>query len=266
MTTTTAPSRPGAGERADRRGRARRQGGALVLAVAAVAWASLLAWDLSPYGRFLDHDALAEANVGPAAIAAVFVAGWVLMLGAMMFPTTYTLIETFTPVARRHGPARRLIGLVLAGYLAAWTAVGFAAFAADLGIHAAVHASPWLEDRSWLVAVAALAGAGAYQLSPIKDRCLTVCRSPHTFVFGRWRGRNAPLESFLLGVDAGRYCIGCCAGLMLVTFAVGMGNLGWMLLLGAAMAAEKLWVRGDRLTVPLGGVLLAAAAVTAFAH
>lgn len=237
-----------------------------MLAVAVAAWACLLAWDLSPYGRFLDHDALAETDLGAAASTAVFVGGWVLMLGAMMFPTTYSLVETFTPVARRHGPARRLIGLVLAGYLAAWTAVGFVALAADLVIHAAVEASPWLEDRSWLVAVAALAAAGAYQLSPIKDRCLTVCRSPHTFVFGRWRGRSARTESFLLGVDAGRYCIGCCAGLMLVTFAVGTGNLGWMLLLGAAMTAEKLWSRGDRLAVALGAVLLAAAAVTALVH
>lgn len=233
-----------------------------MLVVAGIAWVALVAWDLSPYGRFLDHDALAGADVGATWVLAAFVAGWVLMLAAMMFPTTYTLVETFTPVARRHGRAGRLVGLVLTGYVAAWTAVGLAAFAADLGLHAAVEALPWLEDRPWLIAAAALAAAGAYQLSPIKDRCLTVCRSPHTFVFGRWRGRNAHLESLLLGVDAGRYCIGCCAGLMLVTFAVGMGNLGWMLLLGAAMAAEKLWSRGERLSAPLGTVLLLAAVAT----
>lgn len=246
--------------------RAQRQGGATVLALAALAWMLLLAWDLSPYGRFLDHDALADSGLGAGAVTALFVGGWVLMLAAMMFPTTYTLIETFTPVARRRGPARRLIGSLLGGYVAAWTVVGLAAFGADVGIHAAVEASDWLHERAWLLAVVGLAAAGAYQFSSFKDRCLTVCRSPQTFIFARWRGKAPALEAFLLGVDAGRYCIGCCAGLMLVTFAVGMGNLGWMLLLGAVMAAEKLWSRGDRLTAPLGSVLLTAAALTVLVH
>ncbi|MFP5322269.1 MAG: DUF2182 domain-containing protein [Acidimicrobiia bacterium] len=261
MVATSPAAAVGAGTA--RRARARRRGGALVLGLAAAAWALLVVWDRSPHARYLDHDELAGADLGMPAVTAVFVGGWVLMLAAMMLPTTFGLVETFTPVARRHGSARRLVALLLAGYLAAWTAVGLVAFAGDLALHAAVDAWAPIADRSWLIAAGALAAAGAYQLSPLRDRCLTVCRSPQLFVYGRWRGRSATLESFLLGVDAGRFCIGCCAGLMLVAFAVGMGNLGWMLLLGAAMAAEKLWDHGDRLAVPLAAVLLLAAATTA---
>jgi predicted metal-binding membrane protein len=40
-------------------------------------------------------------------------------------------------------------------------------------------------------------------------------------------------------------------------FAVGLGNLGWMLVLGVVMAAEKNLPWGRRLSAPLGMALLA---------
>ena len=43
---------------------------------------------------------------------------------------------------------------------------------------------------------------------------------------------------------------------MLVTFVVGMGNVGWMLVLAAAMAAEKNLSWGARLRTPFGLALL----------
>jgi predicted metal-binding membrane protein len=47
---------------------------------------------------------------------------------------------------------------------------------------------------------------------------------------------------------------------MLVMFAMALGSLGWMLLLGAVMALEKNALWGPDLTLPLGGALLVAAA------
>ena len=44
---------------------------------------------------------------------------------------------------------------------------------------------------------------------------------------------------------------------MLLMFAVGMGSVGWLLLLGAVMAAEKNLAGGRRLSAPLGAALLA---------
>ena len=258
MTTAVTTSRAAAD-------RARRQGGALVLGLAGMAWVAVLLWDASPYARFLDHDALAGSQLGPAVTTGVFVAGWVLMLAAMMFPTTLALVRTFTPVARRRGGPGELVGMLLVGYVAVWTVVGLAAFAADLGVHAVVDRWHWLEANPWTLAAVGLAGAGAYQFSTLKQRCLTVCRSPRMFVFSRWKGRSPRLESFTLGVDHGRYCIGCCVGLMVVAFGVGMGNLAWMFVLGGVMATEKLAPRGDRLVAPLGlGLLAAAAAIVAF--
>jgi len=43
-------------------------------------------------------------------------------------------------------------------------------------------------------------------------------------------------------------------------FLLGMGSLGWMVLLGALMALEKNVSWGRRLSAPLGWSLLAAAA------
>jgi predicted metal-binding membrane protein len=44
---------------------------------------------------------------------------------------------------------------------------------------------------------------------------------------------------------------------MLLMFAVGAGNAGWMLGLGAVMAVEKNLPWGRRISTPLGVLLLA---------
>jgi predicted metal-binding membrane protein len=43
---------------------------------------------------------------------------------------------------------------------------------------------------------------------------------------------------------------------MFLMFAVGTGNVGWMLMLGAVMAVEKNLPWGRRLSAPLGFALL----------
>ena len=53
---------------------------------------------------------------------------------------------------------------------------------------------------------------------------------------------------------------------MLLMFVVGTGRVGWMLLLGAVMAAEKNLPFGRRLRAPLGGALLAGAVVIVVGH
>jgi predicted metal-binding membrane protein len=55
------------------------------------------------------------------------------------------------------------------------------------------------------------------------------------------------------------FCVGCRRALMLLACALGLGSVGWMLALGAAMAAEKSLPRGRRPGAPLGAGLLLAA-------
>ena len=100
--------------------------------------------------------------------------------------------------------------------------------------------------------------AGLYQFSPLKYRCLDECRSPLGFVLNRWRGVAERREAFGLGIAHGLFCVGCCWSLMLVMFAVGLGSLAWMLVLGVITAIEKNVPWGRRLARPLGVVLLLA--------
>ena len=68
------------------------------------------------------------------------------------------------------------------------------------------------------------------------------------------------------GFEHGVFCVGCCWALMAVMFVVGMGSLGWMLVLAAAMAAEKNLRWGRRLRTPLGLGLIAWAGILVAAN
>jgi predicted metal-binding membrane protein len=98
--------------------------------------------------------------------------------------------------------------------------------------------------------------AGLYQFAPLKYACLDKCRSPLSFITEHWRGSHERTQAFRLGIRHGLFCIGCCWSLMLLMFAVGAGNIGWMLVLGAVMAIEKNLPWGRRLSKPLGVVLV----------
>jgi predicted metal-binding membrane protein len=98
--------------------------------------------------------------------------------------------------------------------------------------------------------------AGLYQVTPLKYYCLEKCRSPLHFVVTHWQGRRDRLQAFRLGVRHGLFCVGCCWSLMLLVFAVGVGNLGWMLMLGAVMALEKNLPWGRWFSALVGALLV----------
>jgi predicted metal-binding membrane protein len=230
-------------------------GGSLV-ALAALAWLSLGVWAASPAGRYLHH----EGGVGPLPLEVVlFVLGWVLMIVAMMLPSSIPLVLTFAALVGRRRRPGQLVLLLLAGYLVIWAGFGLAAWVLDRGIHWAVDASPWLQQHSQVIIGTTLLEAGLWQFSPLRDRCLDECRSPLGFVMNRWRGISERRESFAMGLAHGAFCVGCCWSLMLVMFGVGLGSLTAMVGLGALTAVEKNLPWGRRLTRPLGvGLVLAA--------
>jgi len=228
----------------------------ILLALVALAWVTLIVLGQSPYGRYLSHHSL-DAVRGGGSLMLVFVAGWLVMLVAMMLPTSLPLVIMFDRLARRRTDHMGLVGLLLAGYLSIWTLFGMLVYLGDSILHVAVAGSPWLADHVSALSAGVLLLAGVYQFTPLKYHCLDKCRSPFSFITEHWRGRNEQGQAFLLGIHHGRFCLGCCWTLMLVMFAVGVGNLGWMLVLGALMAIEKNLPWGRRLSLPLGFVLLA---------
>jgi predicted metal-binding membrane protein len=222
------------------------------------AWGALVLWGASPYAALLDH-AANEAGGPPLGVRLpAFVIGWTLMTVAMMLPSSLPLVHLFRRMLIDRPDAGGLLARLLVGYLAVWALFGVAAYLGDVILHLGIAAAP---GAAWLVAPAVVMVAGAYQFTSLKQACLEQCRSPYSFLVAHWRGRRAGWDAFRLGVRHGLFCLGCCWTLMLVLFAVGGMNLGWMLGLGALMAAERATTWGRGLSRPLGFVLIAWAAL-----
>ena len=51
-----------------------------------------------------------------------------------------------------------------------------------------------------------------------------------------------------MGVEHGGYCVGCCWGLMVVLFALGIMSLAWMAVVAVLIFAQKVLPRGEALT------------------
>lgn len=227
----------------------------LLVVLSALAWLALWWWGQSPYSRYLDHHNLnvvtSNLNLIP-----LFVAGWVVMTIAMMLPTSLPLITLFDTITRQRLHHTRLVILLVGGYLVAWSIFGVVVYASDYILHQIIGHVHWLEENAWLLGASALLLAGIYQFTPLKHLCLEKCRSPLSFIAEHWHGQRETREAVMLGVHHGLFCVGCCWSLMLLMFAIGAGSLGWMLVLGAVMAAEKNLPWGERMSRPLGLVLL----------
>ena len=233
----------------------------LLLGLILASWVALSIWTGSPAARFLDHHDLEDTGFTGLTVT-LFVAGWLLMIVAMMLPTSLPLVATFRAIVGRRPHPDRLAGLVVVAYVVTWTSVGLGLFVMDAGVHATVDAVPWLSAHPGSVAAVTLLAAGAYQFSSLKYRCLDACRSPLMFVMSHWRGERPAREAFEIGLRHAAYCVGCCWPLMLVLFALGMGNLAWMLGVGAVMTVEKNVPGGRRLGRPLGALLVLTGAAT----
>ena len=238
----------------------------LLVALIALAWAGLWVWGQSPYGRFLDHEALTDVSSEDVRLLVFFVAGWTLMIFAMMLPTTLPLMALFHTVVRDRPNQLQLIGLLILGYLVVWTGFGVLIHLADILVHEGAEQIGWLEANYWVIGAGTLILAGGYQFTPLKYHCLDKCRSPFSFISSHWSGGNELAQSFRLGFDHGLFCVGCCWTLMLLMFGVGAGNLGWMLLLGGVMAVEKNMPWGRRLSSPLGVFLVGCGGLVTILH
>ena len=188
-----------------------------------------------------------------------FVSAWTLMMASMMLPSVAPMALAFARVtgerAKRSQAAFVPTWIFILGYLAAWTVFGLAAYSVDHFIR--------LLDIAWLawdrggpiVAGVSIMAAGVYQLTPFKRVCLTHCRSPLDFFLASWReGSSGALR---MGFHHGLYCVGCCWGLMLVLFAVGVMSLFWMALIAVLIFAEKVFRAGSRLALVFGIILIA---------
>jgi predicted metal-binding membrane protein len=184
---------------------------------------------------------------------------WVTMMAAMMFPSAAPMVLFFHRVSSER--ARRAQASVPAwifslSYLAVWTLYGLAAYGLyRIVVRFDVGFLDW--DRGGrYVAGGAIVAAGLYELTPLKSVCLRHCRTPLHFVMGHWR--EGQLGAIRMGAEHGAYCVGCCWGLMIVLFALGVMSLTWMAVVAALILAQKVLPYGDRLTRVFAAVFIAA--------
>jgi predicted metal-binding membrane protein len=167
----------------------------------------------------------------------------VVMMAAMMFPSIAPMVVMYARIEegkRRKGQPVEAgaTALFVCGYLLTWAAAGLVAYAIfevgrslDLGFLAWDSGGPY-------VAGGVIAAAALYQLTPLKDACLRRCRIPMMFLLTAWRpGRIGALR---MGLEHGAWCVGCCWALMAALFALGVMSIGWMVLIAALIATEKL--------------------------
>ncbi len=226
-----------------------------------LAWYALWLWGTLPYGHLLLHGAAHPGMVAhhPWLVACFFVISWMLMTVAMMLPTSFPLMVLFHRMVRDRPGATGLLLLVALGYLASWLLCGFLLQLVNWSLQTGISRLAWPRHTAWISGAVILTVAGLYQFSSLKYACLEKCRSPLSFVTSRWQGRNESVQALRIGLEHGLFCVGCCWSLMLLMFLVGVGSLGWMLLLAVIMALEKNSPWGQRLSAPIGILLFIAA-------
>ena len=170
--------------------------------------------------------------------AALLLMWWVMMV-AMMLPSAAPAILLYDRVRETRSSESGIAQswIFVAGYALLWLLFSIAAAAAQRLV---MGSAMGIEARHIMAAV--LIAAGAYQLSPLKSACLSLCRSPAQFLSRHWR--PGVTGAIRLGMLHGAYCVGCCWALMALLFVGGVMNIGWIVLLTLIVAAEKLLPAG----------------------
>lgn len=223
---------------------------AALLALGAGAWL-LLFWQW----RMNDGDMSLTMGMG----APLFLAIWIVMMVAMMFPTAAPMILMFNRVqAQKQARGQRYVpaSLFTGAYLALWTLFGVIAYATAVGGERLAEESSWLMDNAARIGGGVLIAAGIYQLSPLKRACLSKCRSPFSFVMHSWRDGHA--GAVRMGLEHGIYCLGCCWLLFVILFPLGVMNVAIMAVITLLIFAEK--------SAPFGRQVAAIAAVGLIAY
>jgi predicted metal-binding membrane protein len=188
---------------------------------------------------------------------------WTAMMAAMMLPAAAPMILLFGTLSRtkrERGDSFVPTWVFVAGYLAVW--VGFGAVAWALGdfVEAIARAYPMVRELGPRLAAAAMIAAGLYQLTPLKQRCLSHCRSPLSFLMHHWRPGAG--GAWRMGIDHGVYCVGCCWVLFVLLIVVGLASLPWMGLITLIVCAEKLLPFGRPVTLAVAGLLIVLGVLT----
>lgn len=224
---------------------------ALLLVGAATAWA-VLALQASGEADM----AMTGPTMGME--APLFLAIWVMMMVAMMFPTAAPMILTFQRIQagkRERGDTFVATWIFVAAYMVVWTLAGVAAYLGALGAESLAKWGTVSLTAAARIGGAILIAAGLYQLSPLKDLCLSKCRTPLAFIMTSWR--DGTIGAMRMGMLHGMYCLGCCWLLFALLFPLGMMNIAAMASITVLIFAEKTLPWGRTAARIAAGALIA---------
>ena len=174
---------------------------ALLLILAAASWAVLI-WQ----SRMMKSMGMGlTMGMG----AALFLAIWVVMMIAMMFPATATMNLAFARVQRgRPAGWRASVSpwIFVGAYLLVWALFGVVAYLGALAASGLAGQIPWIMMNAARMGGGILVLAGLYQLTPLKRVCLAKCCTPLDFIHGRWY--DGSTGAFRMGLEHGISC-GC---------------------------------------------------------
>jgi predicted metal-binding membrane protein len=224
------------------------------------AWLVLLILQATGAAPALHHHALIEDGPSLWLAIPIFLAGWLVMVVAMMVPASLPTVRILgSRAAAVPGRAPFKDMPFLGSFVAVWLAFGLVAFLGDVALHHLVDTTPGLADRPWLIEASILAIAGSYQFSATKRRSLAACRHPGDPAGPTLRAGTSAAGS---GLRHGAVCLAGSWALMLLMFGQGFSSLSWMLGLTGLMAYETMGRHGDLARVVAGGALLFAALAT----
>jgi predicted metal-binding membrane protein len=163
-----------------------------------------------------------------------FLTVWVVMMAAMMFPSVAPTVALYARMSR---PSRVIPLLFTAGYLATWAGAGVLAFMISVAADRIGGGDLAWEHAGRPIAGATLLAAAVYELTPLKNVCLSKCRSPLGALLGSWRGGWS--GALRMGTKNGAWCVGCCWALMASLFALGVMSVTWMAIVAGLIATEK---------------------------
>ena len=250
-TVTTGPSLLDSALRRDR-----------VVVAAGLAGVTALAWAyLMHMGRLMSpHVAMAMPMPAGAGVPELgwLLPMWIVMMVAMMVPSAAPTILLFASVSRRRkasGVPTASAAVFTLGYLLVWTFYATIAAAGEGELHRLTLASPAMVSASPWLGGGLLMAAGVYQWLPVKDACLSQCRSPLGFLAAEWR--EGTRGALVMGIRHGTFCVGCCGVLMALLFVAGVMNLLWIAAIAIFVLAEKVGPGGRGLGRVTGLLMIA---------
>jgi predicted metal-binding membrane protein len=232
----------------------------LIVVVPLLCWAWIAPMARDMYGTMQGPSAWMMTADWDAPHVLLLFAMWAVMMTGMMLPSASPLALLSAGALRASGDAD-VAGktyALAAGYVLVWTLFSAAATALQRALASLLILTPMMEPATPVATAILLAIAGLYQLTPLKRACLTVCRSPLSYLVRHWPDRR--FAAFRLGIRHGVYCLGCCWALMLLLFAGGVMNLAVVVGLALWVMVEKFLPFGERIAQVSGGIMLAAAA------